>query len=309
MITMRAEPPAIEQVARMLKVLQPGAPPLQWPPGPSHTELNAMAEIVNKPVTMLLHDDDPIYAYKDCVDQGHPVLLHADGKDYNDLRRVPDQLLTLAPIKLKLKNVPVGLALRWLKHRTQFAAAEDAELIFQASMHADQKIRIGPIAGIKHSTWAVAGRSVRFIELPEEKRALNWQQQDAAFEAILQEKLIPHLELFPSWPEQKGLRVLKGRVLLHGPTIPVARALQLLKQWEKEGEINEPAWVVHLEKKLDQEIDWNGRGLTGGKLIKRLRAIGDFGLFLEPSANGTPPAFHTDTSSSRVTLSRHLPHA
>jgi hypothetical protein len=180
------------------------------------------------------------------------------------------------------------LTLRWYADRTKFAAAEQSHLALWPEVGDAGQIRLR--VGQKRREvldLSVGGCDVGSLSWGEEPGA----PADKAIEQRIREKLRPHLELFPGVDLRRDIRVRRGRLLMQGSPSALAYAIELLGQWKRDGRPPVCPWYERVDRSLDKKVEWDGRGLTAGSLLKRLRSLGEFPILLVDSPQGEAPYF------------------
>jgi len=285
-----------ERAARIIALLAKDAPEAVWPPpDPGLAFQNIVAEL-SKPVDTYLNNSEPLLAFRSWRKQGVVVGLWCEGKVYDE-PPYPITARSMAPAKLKLKDVPLGLTLRWFSDRAQFAASQQKSLGLWPEVGSAGQVRLR--IGDKRRNvleLSVAGCDVRALSWGEEAG----EPADKAIEKRLQTKLRPHLELFPGLNPRRDMRVRRGRLVMQGTPSALAYALDLIREWKKNKRPPVCLWHDRIERSLDKRITWDGRGLTAGSLLRKLRAKGEFPILLVDSPHGDPPYFKLTPDQSEL---------
>jgi hypothetical protein len=295
-LSVRGPPGCVERAARLAALLRPGAPEALWPAPAKPPDLPAVLAMLTQPAVVYLDDDDPLVALAQWRKSGQAVRVWCEGKTY-DGPPYPVQVRALNNLSLKLKDVPFGLAVRWLAARASFAPAELKPWMLSAGVDADGRVQLR--VGTRRRdvlALAVGGCDVN---------GLSWGEQpgekaDTALTQRLREKLARHLEVFPEFSPDEDLRVLHGRLLVQGSPAAVAYALELARKWKADGRAPPCEWYEKLDKRLDAELEWDGQGLTAGTLLKRLRNTGGVPILLIESEDGDPAYFRLNREQAEL---------
>jgi hypothetical protein len=286
-LSVRGVAGCIERAARIIALLGKDAPSAVWPPPDPGLSFGSVVDELSKPVDTILNTSEPLLAFQAWKKQGLTVGLWCEGKVYEEAP-YPLAVRALSPLSLRLSKIPMGLTLRWYADRTRFAAAEQSHLALWPEVGDAGQIRLR--VGQKRRDvldLSVGGCDVSALSWGEESGA----QTDKAIEQRIREKLRTHLELFPGVDLNRDIRVRRGRLLMQGAPSALAYAIELLGQWKQDGRPPVCPWYDRVDRSLDKKVDWDGRGLTAGSLVKRLRSLGEFPILLVDSPQGEPPYF------------------
>lgn len=286
-LSVRGPVGCVERAARLIELLGKDAPSAVWPPPDPGLSFTGVVDELSKPVDTILNNSEPLLAFQSWKKQGVTVGLWCEGKAY-DGPPYPLTVRALSPLSLRLAGIPMGLTLRWYADRTKFAAAEQAHLALWPEVGDAGQIRLR--VGQKRRDvldLSVGGCDVSALSWGEEAGA----PADKAIEQRIREKLRPHLELFPGMDLARDIRVRRGRLLMQGTPSALAYAIELLGQWKRDGRPPVCPWYERVDRSLDKKVEWDGRGLTAGSLLKRLRTLGEFPILLVDSPHGDPPYF------------------
>ena len=124
-LSVRGANGSVERAARIVAMLAPDAPAAVWPPPDPGLDVRAVLDELSKPVETILHNSEPLLAFQSWKKQGVTVGLWCEGKVYDE-PPYPLAVRALAPLTLRLSQVPMGLTLRWYAERTRFSAATSA---------------------------------------------------------------------------------------------------------------------------------------------------------------------------------------
>ncbi|MCW8132962.1 MAG: hypothetical protein KIS92_21625 [Planctomycetota bacterium] len=288
-LSVRGPVGCIAKAARLVEALKPGADSVQWP-APTY-ELDPAATLARfeKPVSVGLNRDDLTYAIQDFKKAGIEVAAVAE-KERATQAPWPKLFGGLSPVTLTLENVPLGLAMRWLVKRAAFPGgdASVSGLYAEADGQGRVQFRIG--SALRDVTALSVGACDAGFLKPLDA-ALPVETTDKAVMDKIRNVLFPHLLLFPDFDARRDLVVLRGRMIVQGSPAVVAASLNLMQRWRKDGVAPVCAWYQGMQERLDAKVDWDGRGLTGGKLLRRLREIGQCPLLLEDAPDGSAAHF------------------
>ncbi|MCZ7644054.1 MAG: hypothetical protein M5U26_02025 [Planctomycetota bacterium] len=285
-LSVRGEAGCIARAARLLALLRLDQSNAQWPGVPMTFDPHGALERLARPVSLRLNNVSLARMLRALGEEKCAAALLVEGKAYVD-DPFPAVLQTVAPIRLQLKNLPLGYCLRWIAARAAFVgdSQELYRLAAEVSVDGKAEFRVAP-AQRDPLHCAVGGVDVRFLipaDLPDGPKA----------DEVLQEKLLttlgPSLELFPSFDPRCALRVVRGRALIQASPAAVAAARALIVQWRMDGK--PPELPAGLRIDLDRDVDWDGRGLSGGTLLHKLRELGGFEILLEAAPTGEPAYF------------------
>ncbi|MBI3829635.1 MAG: hypothetical protein HY291_08970 [Planctomycetes bacterium] len=288
-LSVRGPVGCIPKAARIVALLKPGSSGL-WP-APSYElkKVDQTLALLEKPVAVALNRDDLTYALDDFHKTGLKVAAVA-GPERAEKGPYPQPFQGLAPVTISLDGVPLGLALRWLVKRAAFPGqdASTSGLYAETDALGRVQVRVGAkdrdLLGL-----SVGGCEAGFLRPPE--LPVNTEDADKAVLEKLRKELGPHLLLFPEVQIETDLRVLRGRLLMQGTPASISAAIGWIKRWEKDGKPPPCAWFEAMRDRLDAPFEWDGRGLTAGKLLRKLREQGKFPVLLDDAADGDAAHF------------------
>lgn len=287
-LSVRGVPAAIKRAARMIALLDPETPAACWPLPRTAENIDQAYGILAKPASLVLVEDDPVLAFSDLRKQGHPVVATAGGKAF-DRPPYPVVFHALAPVSLKVRNVPLGLVLRWFTSRARFADQQMSQFLLRSRVAEGARVEV--MVGTKARdtlSLSVGGRDVSFL-MP--KGDDPGPETDRTIQHHLVRVLRHHLSLFPGFDAKEDMRVVRGRLLLQASPIALTWTLKALDQWKREGKPPKCAWHEDIMARLRRVVDWDGRGLPARKVLRTLRALGEFPVFLEDAADGRAAHF------------------
>lgn len=295
-LSVRGRWEAIERTARLVALLDPKAPPVQWPAPGLALPAVAMQEQLHKKVTLRLDNDGLPQALQQLKKQGCLVGLWAGGtyvEDASNLREAN----CISPMRIVVEDVPMGLALRWIASRAKVLVDGGPELALLAEADAMGRVyfRLGPKA---RELWnlSLGGRDVAFLAPGEEPGPKT--------DRFLRDRIVavlgPNLECFPDFRPDEDVLVIRGRAIFQGNPPAVEWALELLRRWEKSGKPPPCAWHDEMLARLDRTVDWDGRGLSAGTLLRKLRDLGGFGIQIVEGDDGTAPDFRLTRAQAEL---------
>ncbi|MCY3024094.1 MAG: hypothetical protein NTW87_34385 [Planctomycetota bacterium] len=274
-----------DEAERVGKVFQSFFPPVS-------TELHTGSEVftVRGAEDCIPH---PLAAIVQLRKQGHAVCVvagpRADGEGCVE-PPFPSELSGASPMSLKLRELPLGLVLRWLERRAKFPAEQQADLVlgFEAGPAGRLQLRLQHKSAPALDLF-LAGADVTFL-YPRGARV--GAESDAAALRALLEVIEPHLALFPASNTKRDLAVLRGRMLMQGRYETVTRVLEIIDEWPaRNAPPQPPAWQTAIEERLNAKVEWDGRGLSGGRVIPALRKAGEVNILLEDAPDGSVAQF------------------
>jgi hypothetical protein len=176
------------------------------------------------------------------------------------------------------------MVLRWLERRARFPAEQlDWRLGFEVAPAGRLQFRAVPSAS-RVLEFHAAGVDVRFLY---PRGAQVGAESDSAVRAKLLQALDSHLALFPNCDVARDIVVLRGRLLLQGPYVTLARVLDIVREWRTKDAPPAPAaWKTTLDARLNASVEWDGRDVTGGSVIPSLRKLGGVDILLEDAPDG-----------------------
>lgn len=283
-LSVRGERECIPRGARLVALLTPGGQPAIWPLPVAELDAAATVQTLGKPVSLALNRGDFLDALVKLDKQGVPVAILSGGARF-EKPPYPVEVRGLAPVSLALKNIPMGLALRWLCRRTAFVGAQASHLELQAGLDVLNRpfVRVAE-RGQKVLELSVAGADVAFLT-PREHQP-GGKAGDEAVRAKLVEALKAHLELFPDFEIERDMCVLRGRVLLQGSPAALTHFLELVRSWKVAGHAPTCAWKQAITERLNREVEWNGTEMTAGKVLHKLRELVGVAILLEEARDG-----------------------
>ena len=304
--TVRGEEDCIPRAARLIALLKPGAPDALWPGMPDGNERlgkapSTLRERLESPANLQLASQDPLDAMAQLKKQEHDVWLIAN--DGHAVREppFPKELGGFAPMRLSLRNLSLGHVLHWLERRAKISAAEQASLILAYSIGAepDERIQLSLSTKIPSVlSFYICGADVTFLY---PRGAKPGAESDDAARTALWAVLKPQLELFPDCVPERDLLILRGRLLMQGHYATLTRALELIREWRQKKEAPKPPiWKKMLDEHLAEPLDWDGRGLSGGRLLSLLRKLGNVNILLEDAADGSAPEFKLTADEAQL---------
>ncbi|MCK6475104.1 MAG: hypothetical protein L6R28_25560 [Planctomycetes bacterium] len=295
-LSVRGRWEAIERTARLVALLDPKAPPVQWPAQGLALPAVAMQEQLHKKVTLKLDNDGLPQALQQLKKQGCLVGIWAGGtyvEDASNLREAN----CISPMRIVVEDVPMGLALRWIASRAKVLVDGGTELALLAEADAMGRVyfRLGPKA---RDLWdlSLGGRDVAFLAPGEEPGP----KTDRFLRDRIVSVLGPNLECFPDFRPGEDVLVIRGRAIFQGNPPAVEWALELLRRWEKTGKPPLCAWHDEMLARLDRVVGWDGRGLTAGTLLRKLRDLGGFGIQIVEGDDGTAPDFRLTKAQAEL---------
>ena len=316
------EEEAIARAARLIALLKPGSSDAIWPIPPPLTggdkgraeSAALLLKELSAPATLVLSAEDPLEAIAQLKKQHHELFMvtNTDG-DVSQNPPFPKDVSGMSPLRLSLRNQPLGLILRWLERRARFPGARETDLVLS--------YEIGPGGRLQFQVrskaprvldFYVAGADVGFIY---PRTARPGAESDAAARTALLEALETHLALFPTCDLSRDLALVRGRLLMQGHYDTLARVLELVGAWRTipspqpspqggEGRVRgapPPAdWKKALDGRLDAPIEWDGRRMSGGNLLPALRKLGRVDILLEDAPDGTAPQFELTAQDAQL---------
>lgn len=286
----------VPKAARLVAALRPGKQRVHWPAPDARLNAADTRKALETPVRVNLNRDDLSYALADFRKAGLEVAAAAPGA-----RAIappyPQAFMGLAPVTISLEGVPLGLSLRWLAKRAAFPGAEAASFALFAETDAlgRPQLRVGA-KGRELLALSVGGTDASFLVPAEAAPAAG----DAAAQRAVLTALQPWLELFPDCDPSRDVNVLRGRLLVQGTPATVASILDLMDRWRMEGKPPVCAWHAGLQARLDEICDWDGRGLTAGKLLRKLRELAQCPVLLEDSEDGEAAHFRLKNEDAQL---------
>ncbi|MEI6231677.1 MAG: hypothetical protein WCT04_01390 [Planctomycetota bacterium] len=271
---------SIHQAVRLIALLPGHSPDSIWPRTNRSDDATVLSKLA-EPCNVQISSDNPWDAVGEFRKKNLDVVLKsADGTTLSakDALRTVD--LQLATLNLNLnQGAPLGLALRWFERRAK--SLLDYKLSYTITPDRTIAIQIRP----PHSSppQSTCGADVAFLyPAPAEYS----EKSDAAARKKLLDALESHLALFPALNTEAHVRVVRGRLLAYGNEATLRRMLDLIAAWRSTSKPPEPAaWLTALDSALNTPVDWDGRGLTAGKVIGVLRKMGKVNILLEDSAD------------------------
>jgi len=296
--TIRGSEDAIPRAARILDALKPSEGGAIWPK--TTVDLKALIQKLERPVSLSLNAEDPVNAVEILRAAGHDVYaVGLDDSKAFDKMPFPNELRAAAPVRLRLNDLPLACALAWVERRTRFATADlaDSMLAYELSIDGRMQLQVRK-KFLNPVVQAVLGTDVGFL-YPKNARP------NAAVDAEVKQKVLatlaPHLELFPTLNAERDVAVLRGRLFVQSAAPSLLYIQNLLRAWRATGQPEPlPAWRAKLEEKLNATHEWEGRGMTGGKVLPTLRGLGKINLLLEDAPDGTAAAFELSPQDAQL---------
>jgi len=291
--SVRGEEEAIKRAARLIALLRPGTADAIWPPPQTAPAIGELTRKLSTPVSIALASEDPLNVIQQLKKQSHDVFVApTDAPDGDALQNppFPRDIDGASPLRLSLHDFPLGLALRWVERRTKFPAEQQAELAmgYEITPQGRLQFRLQPRSRETLKLY-LCGADAGFL-YPRGSRP--GAESDALAARTLRETLSSHLALFPVVNLERDLIVLRGRMFLQGPYATCLRTLELVREWRSKDAPPQPsAWRQTIDARLRTQIDWDGTGMTGGKLLPTLRKRGNIAILLDDSPDGRAPSF------------------
>jgi len=300
-LIVRGEEEAIARAARLIALLAPGAPEAIWPasPGADSVVSAALLQKLAAPAKLVLSSQDPLDAIPQLKEQKHEVFVVTNAAgDVSQTPPFPKDVSGAAPLTLVLYHQPLGLVLRWIERRAKFPAEQQADMVlgYEIGPGGRLQFRLKPKTPPVLSL-CVAGTDVGFLY---PRAARPGPNGDAAARTALVEVLEPHLALFPACDFDRDLAVVRGRLLMQGQHATLARALEVVREWRLRNAPPPADWKKALDTRLDTPVNWDGRGLSGGKLLRTLRELGSLDLRLEDAPDGSAPHFELTSRDAQL---------
>jgi len=296
--TIRGPEAAIPRAARIIEAMKPAEGSVQWPkPG---LNLNAVIEKIERSTSLALNSEDPVNAVESLRAAGHDVYaVGFDDTQAFDKLPYPDELRAAAPARLRVSDLPLGCVLRWVERRTRFATADLSGFVLGYELTNEGRIQLQVRRGERYPLdQSLLAADVGFL-YPKNARP------NAAVDAEVKTKIFAalesHLDLFPTFSADTELAVVRGRMFARGSGPALLYIDRLLKDWRAKAQPPAPpAFRARLEEKLNATHDWNGRGMTGGKLLPTLRGLGRINLLLEDGPDGTAANFELSPQDAQL---------
>jgi hypothetical protein len=321
MLVMQGVDTSIPRMARVIAQLTPGAPEAAWPaPDPAPASAKALEDELSTPITISIPSDSPLVAFDQFAAKGFPIALVANAdpegepidvkllKAYS-LESREDPLLRefqdMTDIRLKLRDIPLGLSLRWIERRSKFLNDNQVPRMLGYEIGPGGRIQFRVQAKPRLELEnAIGGADVSFLCPAESKNA--WTSDKITCDTI-RNVLEPHLQLFPSFAMQRGLQVIHGRLIISAPWATAQRAVELIREWRDSGKPPAaPAWFENSEKRLASTIDWDGRGMSGGKVLAKLTDLSGMTILMEDAPDGHAPNFQlTNRDAALLAPGKH----
>ncbi len=305
MLVIQGSDASVIRAARLVSLLQPASGDLVWPALPhTATSMQELEEKLSAPVSLAVNSDTPVNMLEALKSKGHPVALVRSGapdgdpvelkqlRDYTVFKQDPAlaEFHEFSNLKVNVRDMPLGLALRWIERRCRFLNENQTPrmLAFETGPNTRLQFRIVPKPR-PFADLAIGGADVTFLYPADAK--LTWTNDKEAAQKLYK-MLESHLLLFPSFQPQRELCVIHGRMLIAAPWPTAQRAVELVHAWRetaKEPEI--AAWQQKLQGSLETKVAWDGQGLTGGTVIRRIADKFSFNIMMEDAADGRAPDF------------------
>ena len=299
----RGEEDAIRRAARMLALLKPGAPDSLF----SRKELLPKAdsaqlvELLSTSATIVLSSEDPLAALAQFKKQNLNVFCLSDGAE-GEVRQEPPfsrNLRGASPLRLALREQPLGLILRWLERRAKFPAAEQSELILGYEIDPSSRLQFRLQSKTRDVLSSfLCGADVTFLYPRGSKPGA---ESDAAAKTAFLDAVDSHLSLFPRYSATHEIAVIRGRLFMQGDYGTLIRTLDLVREWRAKGAPPAPvAWKAALEARLSNTIEWDGRGIGAGSLLPTLRKLGQISILLEDAPDGRASNFKLSAKDAEL---------
>ena len=274
---------SIQRAARLIALLKPKSPDAIWPK-PVPADDAALLKKLSAPAPIQISANSPQQAVDTIRQQQHDVFLqNPNGSIVSspaELQGNTGVEMTSLNLNFNQSAMPLGLLLRWCERRAKLTELNQPAFLAYG-LTPDNHIVMQPRATLMPSNLPVCGADVAFLyKTPGEFNTAT----DAAVRQALLDALSPHLDLYPALDTALRLRVIRGRLLVQGSAATLRRILALVGEWRNSGKPPEPpAWRRVMDEALNAPVEWDGRGLTGGKVLSTLRKIGKVNILLEDS--------------------------
>jgi hypothetical protein len=299
----RGEEAAIRRAARILALLKPGAPDAIFSPTNilPPTDSAPLVELLSKNASLVLSAEDPLGALSQFKKQGLYVFCVNDGPDF-EVRQEPPfspNLRGASPLRLTLRDQPLGLILRWLERRSKFPAAEQSDLVLGYEIDSSSRLQFRLQNKVRPELSSYfCGADVTFLY---PRGAKPGAESDAAAKAAFLEGIDSHLSLFPRYIASRDIAIVRGRMFMQGDYGTLARTLDLVREWRVRGAAPPTAaWKAALETRLSNPVEWDGRGIGAGNLLPTLRKLGQFSILLEDAADGRASNFKLSAKDAEL---------
>ena len=321
MLVMQGVDTSIPRMARVIAQLTPGAPEAAWPaPESTPPSARALETELSTPVSISIPSDSPVVAFEQLAAKSFPIALvtsaDPDGepvdvkmlKAYSLASRedpLLHEFLDITDIRLKLHDIPLGLALRWIERRSKFLNDNQVPRMLGYEIGTAGRLQFRVQARPRNELEnAIGGADVSFLCAPEMKNA--WTSDKATCETV-RAVLEPHLQLFPSFAMPRGLQVIHGRLIVSAPWATAQRVVELIREWRDSGKPPAPpAWYENSQIRLASSLDWDGKGMSGGKVLAKLTELSGMNLLMEDAADGRAPNFQlTNRDAALLPPGRH----
>ena len=313
MLVVQGSDASVVRAARLVTLLSPNTGDAVWPAPQQPVSAEAVEENLSAPVSLSVSTDTPLNALELLKAKGHPVGLvrsaAPDGelidpkklRDYAIFKQDPTlaEFEEFSNLRVSVHELPLGLALRWIERRCRFLNENQTPRMFSYETGPDARLQFRiatkprPLADL-----AVGGADVSFLYATDAK--LTWTNDKDASEKLYK-ALESHLLLFPSFDPRRELCVIHGRMLIAAPWATAQRAVELVREWRESAKPPETAqWQEKLQQKLEASLEWTGRGVTGGTVIRRIADTYGVNILMEDSADGHAPDFQLHTKDAAL---------
>lgn len=274
---------SIQRAARLIALLKPKSPDAIWPKLAPADDA-ALLKKLNAPAPIQISASSPQQVVDTIRQAQHDVFLQNPN---GTIVSSPAELQGNTGVEMNSLNLnfnqsamPLGLLLRWCERRAKLTELNQPAFLAYG-VTADNHIVLQPRAALLQPNLPVCGADVEFLyKTPGAFNAAT----DAAVRQELLDALRAHFDLYPALDTAIRFRVIRGRLLVQGSPATLRRILALVGDWRNSGKAPEfPAWRRAMDEVLNAAVDWDGRGLTGGKVLSTLRRIGKVNILLEDS--------------------------
>jgi hypothetical protein len=304
MLVIQGSDASVVRAARLVALLSPTATDTVWPAlAQAPASSKDLEDSLSAPISLAISTDTPANALELLKSKGHPVALvraTAPDGDPVDLKQLRDYAVfkqdpTLAEfeefsnLRLNVRELPLGLALRWIERRCRFLNENQTPRMFSYETGPGARLQFRVVSKPRpFANLAVGGADVTFLYPADAK--LTWTNDKEASEKLYK-ALESHLLLFPSF-QPRELCVIHGRMLIAAPWATAQRAVEMVRAWRETAKMPEVAeWQQKLSQKLEARIEWTGSGVTGGTIIRRIAEIYGINIMMEDSPDGRAPDF------------------
>jgi hypothetical protein len=269
-----------------------------FPSAPESAATKAIFDALEAPVPELaLPGIEPLRGIARLRAAGHPLAIDESSAELSP--RQPG-------VTLELRDIPLGLALRWMLARANKPPPTKGEALARLELQpgvttaknggAPKPLvvaRLTPQDRKSDVAESVLGADVGFL-YTEAIEKLQPAERDQAVDTEILKRLGDELGLFPCDEGDVAVMVFERRLLARGPELLLARLDERLESWRAAGPPPRAKWRVALEQRLEGEIDWNGTGLSALTLLPKLREATGINVLLERE-DTAGPAFELET--------------